>query len=104
MAKDRPSDAEIRCQLLFSLSRKHGWGGWVAEDTLIRTLPKSERGRARQDILLKLRDGPLVVYQRDRGYKINHDAIDDLAYELRDDCEYSELRIEATLSHFDGFD
>jgi len=40
MAKDRPSDAEIRCQLLFSLSRKHGWGGWVAEDTLIRTLPR----------------------------------------------------------------
>lgn len=103
MTNGRASDAEIRCQLLFSLSRKHGWGGWVPEADVIRTLPKSEHGRARREILPELRDSPLVIHQRDRGYKINHDSLSDLAHELRDDCEYSELRIEATLSHFDGF-
>lgn len=103
MTSGRLTEPEIRCQLLFSLSRKHAWARWVPKDELLRTLPKSERGRARRDVLPDLQKEPLVVYQRDRGYKINHDTIEELARELRDECEYSELRIEATLSHFDGF-
>ena len=103
MTSGRPTKTEIRCQLLFSLSRKHAWARWVPEDEILRTLPKSERGRGRREVLPELRKEPLVIHQPDRGYKINHDTIEDLAHELRDKCEYSELRIEATLSHFDGF-
>ena len=104
MTPGRLSDTEIRCQLLFFLSRKHGWAQWIPEDELVGTVPVSERGRARQEILPELQQSPLTIHQRDRGYKINHDRIEDLAYELRDECTYSELRIEATLSHFDGFE
>lgn len=65
--------------------------------------PRSERGRARRDVLPSLRTDQKTVFQRGRGYKIAHEEVEALAYFLRDSCEYSELRIEATLSHFDGF-
>lgn len=50
-----------------------------------------------------MRHSPVVIFRRDRGYKIDHAAIGTLAHLLRDECGYSELRIEATLSHFEGF-
>ena len=94
---------EIRCQLLWKLARSHGWARWIPGDDLVRTLPRSDRERARRVILPTLRLSPAVVFRPDRGYRIDPDEFETLAYFLRDECGYSELRIEATLSHFDGF-
>lgn len=102
-AVSRLSDGEIRCQLLWKLARSHAWGRWIPEDALARTLPRSERGRARGDVLPTFRGDVITVYRRGYGYKVNHDEIERLAYYLRDECGYTELRIEATLSHFQGF-
>lgn len=99
----RLSDHEIECQLLWKLARSHAWARWIPVDELVGTLPRSERGRARRGVLPTLRTDPRIVFQRGSGYRINHGEVDALAYGLRDDCGYSELRIEATRSHFEGF-
>ena len=103
MAVSRLSDGEIRWQLLWKLARSHGWARWIHSDDLVKTLPRSERGRARRDVLPTLRGDTMTVYRRGKGYKVDHDEIERLGYYLRDECGYSELRIEATLSHFQGF-
>lgn len=45
-----------------------------------------------------------ITRHLNRGFKINNANIDALATELRDDCNYSQFRIGATLSHFGGFE
>lgn len=102
-AVSRLSDREIGCQLLWKLARSHGWARWIPEDDLVRTLPRSDRRRARREVLPALGGDSRTVFQRGRGFKLDHEGIETLAYYLRDRCGYSELRIEATLSHFDGF-
>lgn len=96
------SRTEIRCTLIWRLARRHAWANWIPEDDLIGGLPSDEHGRARS-VAEELRSASYIAYKRDRGYKIAHAHVDDLAMELRDTCGYSEFRIEATLSHFDGF-
>lgn len=103
MTSGRWTDSEIRCGLMWRLTRGHGWGDWKEAEDLLGAVPTHERGTARE-ILRDLRTEPFVLYQRGNGYKINHDAIEQLAIYLRDECGYSEFRIEATLSHFDGFE
>ena len=62
-----------------------------------------ERGRAR-DVANDLRGVPFIEYHANRGFKIENKHIDVLARELRDECDFNEFRIEATLSHFGGFE
>lgn len=103
MTDSRWSETEIRCAMLWRLVRSHGWANWIPGDDLIRAVPSHERGRAR-DVADDLRGEPYVRHHGNRGFKIDNSHVDTLAEELRDDCGYGEFRIEATLSHFGGFD
>jgi hypothetical protein len=55
-------------------------------------------------VLPHLRSRSFVAYRRDRGLRFVGNAEAQIASFLSDGCGYSELRIEATLSHFDGFE
>lgn len=99
----RWSEADLKCALPWRLARRHGWANWIPADDLIKAVPTHERGRAR-DIADDLKIEPYIAYRRNRGFKINNANIDVLADELHADCGYSKFRIEATLSHFGGFD
>lgn len=103
MVAGRWTGSEIRCALLWRLARSHGWANWIPEDDLVRAVPSHERGRARECIEELCRNA-LVRYHRTRGLKLAHNRIDALARELRDECGFSEFRIETTLSHFAGFE
>lgn len=70
---------------------------------LVEAVPTHERGQA-QGVVDDLKRGPLTVYRRRRGVKIDHSRIEAFAEFLRDECGYSEFRIDATLSHFGGFE
>lgn len=74
-----------------------------SRDDLVKTLPRSERGRGRRDVLPAMRGDAMTLFRRGKGYKIDLDHVTRVAYYLRDTCGFDELRIEATLSHFDGF-
>lgn len=47
---------------------------------------------------------PFIAYRRDRGVRFVGNSEERIALFLRDRCGYGEFQIEATLSHFDGFD
>lgn len=101
----RPTETELECSLVWHLARSHAWGQWLHEDVLLdRALPASEQGRARRDVLPRLQSRPFVAYRRDRGLRFVGNTEEQIAAFLKDECGYSELRIEATLSHFDGFE
>jgi hypothetical protein len=101
----RLNDDEIRCRLLWRLVREHGWSKWVPEDSLVnRALPDSEIGRGRE-VCEALRSEPYLVWQHERGYRIKGlPEQETLARELRDRCDFTELQISSSLSHFDGFE
>lgn len=103
MANGRWSFEEIRCVMLWRLARNHGWATWTPEEDLTRAVPSHERGRARS-IADSLRGERLVTHHPSRGFKISHEEIERLARLLRDVCGISEFQIEATLSHFRGFE
>jgi len=103
MAGGRQSDEDIRCALLWRLVREHGWAGPIPEAVLIRSVASHERGRAR-DVLDELVDETYIVGDSQRGYRMNHDRADEIAYELRDTCGFPEFDIEVYFSHFGGFD
>lgn len=66
-------------------------------------MPTHERGRART-VVQELIGEPYITHHRNRGFKIDNSQIDALADELHEICGYSTFRIEATLSHFGGFE
>lgn len=103
MTSDRLTETEIKCALLWRLVRSHGWANWLPDDELIKAVPTHERGRARQ-VVANLNRESYIRQHHNRGLKINNSQIDRLADELHTTCNYSKFRIEATLSHFGGFD
>lgn len=94
---------EIKCAVLWRMARRHGWANWMTTEEIMRAVPSHERGRAR-DLVVELHREPFVEHHPNRGFKIANESIDVLAKELRDVCSFSEFRIEATLSHFGGFE
>jgi hypothetical protein len=101
MTTDRWSDVEIKCAMLWQLTRSHGWANWIHADALIKALTRTRPARYITD---EMKREPYIKFYQNRGFKINNSQIDILAEELRDACGYSEFRITTTLSHFGGFD
>ena len=101
MSSSRWSDDEIACALKWKLVRAHGWSGPIPEDDLVRdALPATEVSQGRE-VCERLKQKEYVTYQRGRGFSLKgmpEQAV--LARELRDQCSYTELQIEATLSPF----
>lgn len=101
MGSSRWSDNEIACALKWKLVRSHGWSGPIPEEDLVRdALPASEVSRGRE-VCETLKRKEYITYQRGRGFTLKgmpEQAV--LARELRDECSYTELQIEATLSPF----
>lgn len=98
------SDDEILCRLLWRLARTHGWSKEIPVPDLVSQVNIPDEKRGRRLCRTELAHKNYIRYHRGKdeiSLKVPHD---DLAYELRDKCGYSELRIEATLSHFKGFD
>lgn len=85
------------------MARWHAWATWIPVDDLLGAVPSHERGRARE-VANDLKQDPYTVYRPGRGFKLDHTRIESFAELLRDECGREEFRIEATLSHFHGFD
>lgn len=99
------TDQEIKCSLLWKMTRRHDWSGPVERDDLVReALRSTERGRGKE-IVEELLDEPYITYRRHGkkegyGLKNNPDAQAQAAYRLLTTCDFSELQIEASLSRF----
>lgn len=96
-------EQEVVCQLLWKLARRHGWSQWISLDALVRDLSVQDERRAREIFEAQVAKKEYVEYHPGREEVKLNVPHENLAYDLRDDCGFSELRIEATLSHFDGF-
>lgn len=103
------SDARLKCRLLWTLSRNHGWASPMSERAVVdRALASSDQGRGKE-IVRDLAREPYVTYRRGRGYGLTNDpdAQAQAAYRLTDSCGYLEIQVEPTLSRFEqagGFD
>lgn len=98
-----PSDAQLKCELLWKLCRRHGWGGAISKDGLTDlALDASSQGSGRK-IVEQLIDESYITYQRGNGYRVKNDPDSqaEAAYRLKNSCGWSELQIEATLSRFE---
>lgn len=96
------SDDEVVCRLLWRLARIHGWSKSIPIDDLVSQTNVPDEKYARQLCEREVVAKDYVGHQPGTGdiwLKVPHN---DLAYNLRS-CGYSYLRIESTLSHFDGF-
>ena len=100
--------AHIKCRLLFTVARKHGWSREIPGDALVRmALRDSEQGDG-HDIVMELADEQGVI-RTATGLSIRNDPDSQalLAVRLVKTCGYSPLQVEATLSRFaagGGFD
>lgn len=103
------SNCRLKCELLWTLCRAHGWGQFVSSSRLVRdALERSQRGRGRR-LLEELLREPYVEYYPDCGFRIKNDPDSQAlaAVRLLETCGTGALRVEATLSRFDqtgGFD
>lgn len=101
--------AELKCELLWKLCRKHGWGAPIPERDLVDlALCSSDQGIGKRIVDELVRE-PYVEYRSGRGYSLKNDpdAQAQAAARLRSSCGYLDLQIEATLSRFrqaGGFD
>lgn len=103
MTSERPSEAEIKCELLWKLCRRHGWKkqGVSREDLVTEALADTEQGRGRQLVGELLNEPYLKPKAADRYHvKNNPRAQAKAAFRLRDTCGYTDLQIESTLSRF----
>ncbi|GAB3036815.1 hypothetical protein GCM10025298_27840 [Natronobiforma cellulositropha] len=109
MNSARITDAEIKCELLWKICRRHGWSTPIAQEDLVNlALDRTEQGRGKR-LVTELLDEPYMQYQRGRGYRVANspDAQAVAAFRLRETCQYTTLQIETTLSRFQqagGFD
>lgn len=63
----RLSESEIKCHLLWTVCRRHGWSTPVKkEDLVTNALQTTEQGRGKQ-LVEELLDEPYIEYQRGRG-------------------------------------
>ncbi len=91
------------------MARRHGWGNPITKDGILDlALEDSEQG-AGAEVVDELASEPYITHQRDRGYWIKNDPDSQaqVAFLLRQNCSYTELQIETTLSRFEaagGFD
>ncbi len=91
------------------LARAHGWGGEVEfEKALDGAFSDSEKGEARELLRQPIKSYRVKFFQwsESDGEKIRMrgDRRVLVAYYLRDEAGYSELRIEATVSRFKDID
>lgn len=101
----RISEQESTCRMLWKLAREHGWSGSIPLQDLIDDAAFNDDQRAKDIFERRVATKSYVLYQPSTGDVRLDVPHDQLAYDLRDNCSgYSELRIESTLSHFDGFD
>ena len=97
------SDAQIKCRLLFSLCRRHGWAGAIPAVDLVRTgLQDSDHGRGRV-LVEELRREPYIEFRPGTGYRVKNDPDSQAiaAARLITTCGYTALQVEATLSRFE---
>lgn len=95
-------DGEIKCRLLWSLARRHGWASPVDATTLVSSaLPTAEQGMGRE-LLGALAREPYVDRVGESSYALRNDPDSQAvaAARLTDTCGYTTLQVEATLSRF----
>lgn len=97
----KKSDGDIECEMKWKLCRRHGWSGPVPEDDLVRDSVDSHEIPRGRRIAEALKKESYVIYQRQRGFSLKGmPELDQLARELRDQCGYDAIQIEATISPF----
>lgn len=87
----------------------HTWSGYVSESDLLDAALDTEGHDTGREVIEELKNEPYTVFQHNRGLQLKNDPDSQaiVAFELRDNCGFTELQIEATLSRFlqaGGFD
>lgn len=96
------ADSEILCQLKWTLASSHSWSGPMPKRDLVDyALDSADQGRGKE-LCERLKQKSYITWQRGQGFRIKTSPAEQakLAYELRDECDISELRIQAKLSRF----
>ncbi len=104
MSSNRPSNSEIKCDLLFKMTRGHGWGSpFSKQDLVSKALESTEQGRGK-DLVEELLNEQYIGYQRGKGYSIKNNPDDQAraAFRLRDTCRRSELRSQLPRARWRG--
>lgn len=93
------------CALLWELSRGHGWSKEVEIEDLARGANVLDEKQARDVARNELAKKDYIGYHQGRDtIWLRGPPPEDVCYELRDKCGYSEIQIESTFdSYFDGF-
>lgn len=105
MAPGHLSEDQIECRLLMKLARAHGWSAQVDVEDLASNTPVHDEQQARDVARNRLAANDFVGYHQgtDKIW-LGGPPSEDVPYFLRDDCDFGELKIEATFdSYFDGF-
>lgn len=100
------SREDILAEISWHLARHHGWAHWAPTDTVLKnSLPNSEVGRARSEVIPVINSGDVcfIGSHRNRGICLRGEKRTELAYFLRDRSGYDELQITSTISRFPGF-
>lgn len=96
---------DIECALLWKLARTHGWSTEVDVSDLAREAAVQDEQKARDIARNQLANRDYIRFHPGRDtIWLKGPPCDDAAYDLRDECGYSEIQIEATFGdYFDGF-
>jgi hypothetical protein len=97
------SISQIKCELLWKLCRRHGWGAPISEDALLNLALSDTNQATGRAVVGELLQEPYIVFRTDDGYSVKNDPDSQAqaAYRLKSTCGYTEIQIEATLSRFE---
>jgi hypothetical protein len=101
--------SSVFCDLLFKMSRRHGWGNPITIKGLTDLALKDSQQGSGQQLAEDLVEKPYIKEVQQGQYAVpnNPDSQAQIAFVLREKCGYTELQLEATLSRFEqagGFD
>lgn len=106
MTRGESGDQSTVCAILWKLARTHGWSTEVAVSDLVSDADVRDEQHGREVARNQVANKSYVRYHQGKDtIWLSGPPDDQLYYDLRDDCGYTELQIEATFSsYFDGFD
>lgn len=101
--------SSVFCDLLFKMSRRHGWGNPITIKGLTDLALEDSQQGVGQQLAEDLVEKPYIKEVQPGQYAVPNDPDSQaqIAFVLQEKCGYTELQLEATLSRFEqagGFD
>lgn len=94
------NSAEIRCAILNTLIRQHAWSQTIPKEVAIRKAVAPENRKQASEVWEGLGYESFILASQ-RGYRLDQSNMDQLASYLRENCGWSERRIQAEFPHYE---